>query len=111
MKRMLLTLSAIALLAGLNGCCWPRCLAGGEGCGGAGCEACGDAGYETCGDPGCGTCGGPKAGCGLLSRFRCGGRAEEAFTPGPPTGAITYPYYTNRGPRDFLAENPPSIGP
>ena len=24
---------------------------------------------------------------------------------------ITYPYYTNRGPRDFLAKNPPSIGP
>ena len=24
---------------------------------------------------------------------------------------ITYPYYTTRGPRDFLAKNPPSIGP
>ena len=133
MKRMLLTLSAIALLAGLNGCCWPRCpgipgcILGGGGnclskCAGcdsastsgcpAGCEACGDAGYETCGEAGCGTCGGPKAEpCGLLGRFRRGGGAEEAFTPGPPTGAITYPYYTNRGPRDFLAENPPSIGP
>jgi hypothetical protein len=30
---------------------------------------------------------------------------------GPPTGATTYPYYTNRGPRDFLARNPRSIGP
>jgi hypothetical protein len=30
---------------------------------------------------------------------------------GPPTGAVTYPYYTNRGPRDFLAKQPPSIGP
>jgi hypothetical protein len=30
---------------------------------------------------------------------------------GPPTGAVAYPYYTNRGPRDFLADNPPSIGP
>jgi hypothetical protein len=30
---------------------------------------------------------------------------------GPPTGAVAYPYYTTRGPRDFLAENPPSIGP
>lgn len=31
--------------------------------------------------------------------------------PGPPTGAVTYPYYTTRGPRDFLARNPASIGP
>jgi len=35
-----------------------------------------------------------------------------AITPaGPPTGAVAYPYYTTRGPRDFLAKNPPSIGP
>jgi hypothetical protein len=30
---------------------------------------------------------------------------------GPPTGAFAYPYYTTRGPRDFLAKCPPSIGP
>jgi hypothetical protein len=35
-----------------------------------------------------------------------------ATTPaGPPTGAVAYPYYTTRGPRDFLAKKPPSIGP
>jgi hypothetical protein len=35
-----------------------------------------------------------------------------ATTPaGPPTGAVAYPYYTTRGPRDFLAKRPPSIGP
>ena len=35
-----------------------------------------------------------------------------AITPaGPPTGAVAYPYYTTRGPRDFLAKRPPSIGP
>lgn len=33
------------------------------------------------------------------------------FTPGPPTGQVAYPYYTVRGPRDFLQDNPPSIGP
>ena len=27
------------------------------------------------------------------------------------TAQVAYPYYTNRGPRDFLATNPPSIGP
>jgi hypothetical protein len=30
---------------------------------------------------------------------------------GPPTGAVAYPYYTTRGPRDFLAKCPPSVGP
>jgi hypothetical protein len=30
---------------------------------------------------------------------------------GPPSGAFAYPYYTTRGPRDFLAKCPPSIGP
>jgi hypothetical protein len=35
-----------------------------------------------------------------------------AITPaGPPSGAVAYPYYTTRGPRDFLAKRPPSIGP
>ena len=32
----------------------------------------------------------------------------------PPTaaagGQVAYPYYTNRGPRDFLVDNPPTIG-
>ncbi|MEZ6103396.1 MAG: hypothetical protein R3E01_31010 [Pirellulaceae bacterium] len=31
--------------------------------------------------------------------------------PGPSSGAVTYPYYTTRGPRDFLMSNPGSIGP
>jgi len=30
---------------------------------------------------------------------------------GPPVTQITYPYYTLRGPRDFLADDPPSLGP
>ncbi len=30
--------------------------------------------------------------------------------PGPPSGTVAYPYYTTRGPRDFLLDNPPSIG-
>jgi hypothetical protein len=37
-------------------------------------------------------------------------QAPELGPPGPPTGAYAYPYYTLRGPRDFLADNPPSIG-
>jgi hypothetical protein len=29
----------------------------------------------------------------------------------PPSAAYAYPYYTIRAPRDFLLNNPPSIGP
>jgi hypothetical protein len=29
---------------------------------------------------------------------------------GPPSAQVGYPYYTTRGPRDFFADNPPSIG-
>ncbi|MGO9112930.1 MAG: hypothetical protein ACLP9L_27160 [Thermoguttaceae bacterium] len=28
-----------------------------------------------------------------------------------PGGAVSYPYYTMRGPRDFLETHPQSIGP
>jgi hypothetical protein len=38
------------------------------------------------------------------------GAAQQQFAPGPPTGTVAYPYYTVRGPRDFLLDNPPSIG-
>lgn len=30
---------------------------------------------------------------------------------GPPIGQTTYPYYTTRGPRDYFAARPASIGP
>jgi hypothetical protein len=35
---------------------------------------------------------------------------EYVGPPGPPTAQVAYPYYTTRGPRDFLVDNPPSIG-
>jgi hypothetical protein len=35
---------------------------------------------------------------------------SRPFTPGPPTAQTAYPYYTHRGPRDFLLDNPPTIG-
>ncbi len=31
--------------------------------------------------------------------------------PGMSAGAVAYPYYTTRGPRDYFQNNPPSIGP
>ena len=40
--------------------------------------------------------------------------APPTFNGGPGGGGVpqfVYPYYTTRGPRDFLNTNPPSIGP
>ena len=34
-----------------------------------------------------------------------------AYQAGPPCPTVTYPYYTTRGPRDFLMNDPPSLGP
>jgi hypothetical protein len=36
---------------------------------------------------------------------------EYTGPQGPSTAQVAYPYYTTRGPRDFLVDNPPSIGP
>jgi hypothetical protein len=36
---------------------------------------------------------------------------QDGPPSGPPTAHVGYPYYTLRGPRDFLLNNPPSIGP
>ena len=36
---------------------------------------------------------------------------NDAYAGGPPTAQVTYPYYTNRAPRDFLAKAPRGIGP
>jgi hypothetical protein len=35
---------------------------------------------------------------------------EYVGPQGPPSAQTAYPYYTTRGPRDFLMDNPPSIG-
>jgi hypothetical protein len=48
--------------------------------------------------------------CRLCNGRGCNACCEQPAA-GPATGAITYPYYTTRGPRDFYAKNPGSIGP
>jgi hypothetical protein len=52
----------------------------------------------------------PAGGHPLVHQRRNAGGQYE-FAAGPPTGGVTYPYYTNRGPRDHLADNPRGIGP
>ena len=93
MRRLILGLMLVVTVAATTGCCCggrPACgLFGGcglcksDGCGGAGCEN------------GCGDC------CGT----------DPGQYGGPATAAVAYPYYTTRGPRDFLAKNPRGIGP
>ncbi|MCI0334231.1 MAG: hypothetical protein L0228_13515 [Planctomycetes bacterium] len=59
----------------------------------------------------CSCCGPPAPGCPCCC---CGGASGDHnynFMPGPPVAQTAYPYYTLRGPRDFLLDNPPSIGP
>jgi len=95
MKRAMSILAATLLVTALTGCgrqqtyCVQR---GGVGVGGAvqgSCPRCPDV-------------------CRDVRPSRCRG---DAFDPGMPSGTVTYPYYTVRGPRDFLVSDPPSIGP
>ena len=107
MKRTLFSLLAVVILAGLTGCAaqhgripW-ACT--GDSCAQASedCQSC-DQSCDECVDPDC---------CRACRGRGCGRCGREQINPGPSTGTVTYPYYTNRGPRDFLADNPPSIGP
>ncbi|MHC4403835.1 MAG: hypothetical protein ACYTG0_29610 [Planctomycetota bacterium] len=93
MKRALFVLLALCVLGGLTGC----------------------AANHTC----CAKHGGSLSDLvlakGTHSKDPCGhgsglGRRGDDC-PGPPSGAVTYPYYTLHGPRDFLARSPRPIGP
>jgi hypothetical protein len=122
MKRAIFSLLAVAILVGLTGCArqigrrpW-ACMGGScaqapENCG----ESCNG---DTCNDPA--RCRRSADGPGFFKpHCLCKGRGSDGTevvedagpAAGPATGAVTYPYYTTRGPRDFLAKNPSSIGP
>ena len=109
MKRAMFSILTLVVLATLAGCMaqhgrrpW-ACLRGSCAQAPENCQACDD----------CNECRGPgffhPGGC--LRKDRCPCEGEAVQNAGPPTGTVTYPYYTTRGPRDFLANNPPSIGP
>jgi hypothetical protein len=129
MKRTLLWAMALIVVVGLTGCMKHGlrrpCAATGGCCEPAaeGCQSCDGAcgGGERC-DGACEdsarghrNADGPgffRPGC-LCGHGRNGGNEGygNAGPAGPASGAVTYPYYTTRGPRDFLAKNPASIGP
>jgi hypothetical protein len=131
MKRALFVLLAIAV-AGLNGGCqlchrMQHGKACHDGCS-HGCPdgACAHGGQGQCADgtdghsdpyeplySGYQQCPAPQRG-GVLSwlgRFQGAPPAAAQPAPGPSAGNVSYPYYTNRGPRDFLANDPRGIGP
>lgn len=130
MKRLLLAAITGLVLCSGSGCClldrlfccqrgYPPPYCSGPGCGDCGPADCGcasngpvDDGYgapgpmhaagwrrSRGGGPGYGgpSYGGPAPGYGAYG--------------GPAGGQVAYPYYTTRGPRDFLSPNPRSIGP
>ena len=111
MKSSIFTLLAALLLLGSSGCAGvPGSKGCRDGCNG-GCNQCGlatnyDNGVTAYGDP----CNGNAQ--GLLSGGHQNPNPRAFAGPGgPPTPAITYPYYTTRGPRDFLLDDPRTIGP
>jgi len=53
---------------------------------------------------------GARGNGGMIPQLPPGYTQAMQGPAGPPTGAYAYPYYTNRGPRDFLMKNPPTIG-
>lgn len=96
MKRILLAIASVMLL------CTTGCLHN-----------------ATQGDRGCrtGDCGGLiggmlGGGVGGACYDTRGWRQQrpELGPAGPPVGTYAYPYYTLHGPRDFLMDDPPSLG-
>jgi hypothetical protein len=99
MKRTILVVFAACLLAVTTGCLHRQSRE--KGCSVEGCSAC--TVEPTC-EPSCDPV---KVKCHRVREQA----VDPAPDPGPQTGAVAYPYYNLRGPRDFLARNPASIGP
>jgi hypothetical protein len=124
MKRLTILAAALVMMIGASGCASTcndcnSCSSGGGLLGKLGNHGCNSCGTANCNvSTGCRACGlgwqhggldyseGLATGNPLHARP---GRQSPAVA-GPPTAGVAYPYYTVRGPRDFLLDNPPSIG-
>jgi hypothetical protein len=110
MMKRLMFLAVVAAMLSVNSGCYllDHVFSCGHGCGfghgtPADCDSCGSG---SCG----GECSTGSCGTGCGGCASCGG----GYASGPDDsmgGAVTYPYYANRGPRDVLAKSPRSIGP
>lgn len=97
MKRVLLSIGLALLLMAMVGC-QQQNLRG----------ACGNANCDRCGLLGARGGGAPTAVPHLPRNYAA---QPQAGGGGASMGAVGYPYYTVRAPRDFLYNQPPSIGP
>lgn len=110
MKRAFCLLILLAAAVGGTGCAGTGQNCANGNCGGGPTGGYGGGGH-TCGKRGLleSLSGGLHGGGGCAA---CGEAQAMPMQPPPQSpGAVAYPYYTNRGPRDFLQANPPSIGP
>ena len=115
MKRTLWAALVATVVTSTSGCCLIDRLANCHpGCGSpaayGGCDGCGPVGCGPGCHDGCGPGGCANYGPGGPNSYGPPG-GPEVIESGPPTGAAAYPYYTTRGPRDYLARSPRSIGP
>lgn len=110
MKTTTFALAILTLLVGCQASKFRSADPAGNGPGGAAYES--HLGHDSSG----------PLGLGLLSKLSGHDRRPADFAPrgqglpadlmaGDATPTVTYPYYTTHGPRDFLAKNPPSLGP
>ena len=112
---------------GVNGACiGGGCTSNCEGPGGGCATTMGRLGglAGVCGDQGCrpgcipGRLGWQQGGLDYSAHLQPGCMGHHAgdalnsrpFYPGPSSAQVGYPYYSHRGPRDFLVDNPPTIG-
>jgi hypothetical protein len=100
MKRTIFVMLTVAALAMTAGCLGRHCRE----------NACPNDNCPQAGDADCPRCR-LLDGCCCLHRLRGGRGGQQVGDPGPASGAVAYPYYNLRGPRDFLERNPQSIGP
>ncbi|MCA9247092.1 MAG: hypothetical protein KDA42_08260 [Planctomycetales bacterium] len=79
------------------------------GCDGGGC-ADGSCSLGGCADGSCNVGHGGLRDAAMARRQKLAAQRGPAMEPGPAAATVAYPYYTTRAPRDFLMDNPPSIG-
>ncbi|MBL9090639.1 MAG: hypothetical protein JNL96_05410 [Planctomycetaceae bacterium] len=104
MKRILLALCTLALVAG-------EAVTAQADCNNPNCRACVARRHTAAAacPPNRGICGGLFGSGGLFGNG-AGNGAGYGMMP-PPSPTVVYPYYTTRAPRDFLSANPRGIGP
>lgn len=102
MKNAWLVLLAVVLAVGVTGCAHQGMYGG---CMTGSCMTAPD----TCAPCGPGMLGG--AACPGGYPGRCLGSNCSCVMGGAPLAEMQYPYYTTRGPRDFLVSDPKPVGP